>query len=328
MNQAVQNRTFSPLLALFFGILAVSTASIFIRYAQASAPSLVIAAYRLSLAALGLAPFAWTRRRNELAALTLRDMLLALLSGFFLALHFATWITSLEYTTVASSVVFVTTTPLWVGLFSPLILKEPLRRMVALGLGLALVGSTIVGLSDVCSWNPAGLSCPPWAQLLRGPAFIGDLLALAGAIMAACYLMIGRSLRSRMSLLSYIFLVYGMAACVLIVAMLARHQTPIGYPPSTYLWFVLLAVVPQLIGHTTFNWTLRHLSAAYVSISLLGEPVGSTILAYLFLGETPTVLKVFGAILILVGIYVASRSEVQNLQPVDGAPDNRAALSP
>jgi drug/metabolite transporter (DMT)-like permease len=317
VNQAVQNRTISPLVALFFGILAVSTASIFIRYAQDNAPSLVIAAYRLSLAAVGLAPFAWTRRRDELKALTSRDLLLALLSGFFLALHFASWITSLEFTTVASSVVLVTTTPLWVGLFAPFILKEPLRRVVAIGLGLALVGSTIVGLSDVCSWSSAGLACPSWAQLLHGRAFMCDLLALAGAIMAACYLMIGRSLRGRMSLLSYIFLVYGMAASVLIVAMLVRQQSPFGYPPSTYLWFVLLAIVPQLIGHTTFNWTLRYLSAAYVSISLLGEPVGSTILAYLFLGETPTALKVFGAILILVGIYVASRSEVQNLQPID-----------
>jgi drug/metabolite transporter (DMT)-like permease len=317
VNQDVQTRSISPLLVLFFGILAASTASIFIRYAQASAPSLVIAAYRLSLAVLGLAPFAWTRRRNELGALTSRDFLLALLSGFFLALHFATWITSLELTTVASSVVLVNTTPLWVGLFAPLVLKEPLRRIVALGLGLALIGSTIVGLSDVCSLSSASLACPSWAQLLHGRAFAGDLLAMAGAIMAACYLMIGRSLRSQMSLLSYIFLVYGMAACVLIVAMLARQQSPFGYPPVIYLWFVMLAVLPQLIGHTSFNWSLRYLSAAYVSISLLGEPVGSTVLAYLFLRETPTALKVFGAILILIGIYVASRSEVRNLTPLD-----------
>ena len=316
VNRHIRSRTVSPLLVLFFGILAVSTASIFIRYAQSNAPSLVIAAYRLSLAALGLAPFAWTRRRDELVALTPRELLLALLSGFFLALHFAFWITSLEFTTVASSVVLVTTTPLWVGIFSPLILKEPLQRVVALGLGLTLVGSTIVGLSDVCSLSSAGLACPPLADFMRGPAFMGDLLALAGAIMAACYLMIGRSLRGRMSLLSYIFLVYGMAACVLIVAMLFARQSPFGYPPLTYLWFVLLAIVPQLIGHSTFNWTLRFLSAAYVSISLLGEPVGSTILAYLLLQETPTALKVFGAILILGGIYVASRSEAQNLQQV------------
>src|SRR5699024_3708780 len=115
-----------PVLALALGILAVSTAAIFIRYAQAEAPSLVIAAYRLSLAALLIAPFALSRRRAELAALGRRDLWLALLSGFFLALHFAPWITSLEYTTVASSVVLVTTTPLWVALLSPLTLKEPL----------------------------------------------------------------------------------------------------------------------------------------------------------------------------------------------------------
>jgi len=298
-----------PLAALAFGILAVSTASIFIRFAQAYAPSLTIAAYRLSLATLALAPFAFFLRRDELRSLTPREVLLALLSGVFLALHFASWITSLEYTSVASSVVLVSTTPLWVALLSPFTLKEPVHRRVGAGMALALIGGTVVGLSDACAWSGSAFVCPPLGEFVRGRAFLGDLLALLGALMAAFYLILGRKLRARTSLLSYVFVVYGMAAVALIALMFAAGQKPFGYPPPAYLWFLLLALVPQLLGHSTFNWALRYLSAAYVAITLLGEPVGSTLLAYFLLDETPTWLKSFGAILILVGIYVASTAE-------------------
>jgi drug/metabolite transporter (DMT)-like permease len=306
--------TISPLLALTFGILAVSAASIFIRYAQADAPSLVIAAYRLTLATLVLSPIALSRHRSELGGLNRRDLGLALLSGIFLAFHFATWITSLEYTTVASSVVLVTTTPLWVALLTPFTLKEALNRWVRLGMVLALVGGIVVGLSDTCTLSGEGLSCPPMVDFLKGSAFLGDLLALLGAIMAAAYVLIGRRLRGNMSLIAYIFLVYGMAAVVLVAIMFAAGETPLGYPATTYLWFILLALVPQLLGHSTFNWALRYLSAAYVAITLLGEPIGSTILAYFLLKETPSALKIFGAILILVGIYVASQSDTRQVK--------------
>ena len=153
--------------------------------------------------------------------------------------------------------------------------------------------------------------CPGLDEFLRGRAFFGDLLALVGALAGAGYLLIGRRLRVSVSALTYVFVVYGMAALVLIGIMLVAGQSPISYPPMTYLWFVLLALVPQLIGHSTYNWALGYLSAAYVSIALLGEPIGSTILAYILLDETPSGLKIFGAILILIGIYVASRSEVR-----------------
>jgi drug/metabolite transporter (DMT)-like permease len=298
-----------PLLVLALGILAVSTASVFIRNAQAYAPSLVIAAYRLSLATLMLSPIALTRHRKELKALTGRELGLALLSGGFLAVHFASWITSLEYTTVASSVVLVTTTPLWVALLSPLTIKEPITRPILFGMALAVVGSLVVGMSDVCHWGSAGLVCPSLPEFLKQGAFLGDMLALIGAWAAAGYILIGRRLRGGMSLIGYIFVVYGIAAVVLIAVMLASGAKPFGYPPQAYLWFFLLALIPQLLGHSSFNWALGYLSAAYVSISLLGEPIGSTILAYFLLDETPTLLKIFGAILILVGIYIASRSQ-------------------
>lgn len=297
-----------PHLAIIFAVLATSTASIYIRFAQAEASSLVIAAWRLFIATLVLAPFALRNGRQELRQMTRRELTLALLSGFFLALHFATWISSLEFTTVASSVVLVSTTPLWVALISPFTLKERLTRAVILGMALTLVGGTVVGLSDTCDWTGTGLVCPPLGTFLRGQAFLGDILALIGAITAALYLLIGRSLRSKLSLVPYIFIVYGVAAVVLIFIMLAGGFSPFGYSPTTYLWFLLLALVPQLIGHSTYNWALRYLSAAYVSITLLGEPIGSTLLAYILLGEIPTAFKIFGAILILIGIYAASKS--------------------
>jgi len=241
---------------------------------------------------------------------------LALLSGFFLALHFATWITSLEYTTVASSVVLVSTTPLRVALLTPFTIKESLGRAVIIGLTFALIGGTIIGLSDVCRLQESQIICPTIGAFFRGEAFIGDLLALAGAIMGACYILIGRQLRGNVSLITYISVVYGMAALVLILIMFAAGHTPSGYLPKTYLWFVLLALIPQLLGHSTFNWALGYLSAAYVSITLLGEPIASTILAYFMLHETPSGIKIFGAILILTGIYIASRSETSRIKEI------------
>jgi drug/metabolite transporter (DMT)-like permease len=300
---------FPPALALVFGILAVSTAAIFIRYAQEHAPSLVIAAYRLSLAALMLAPAALLRHRHELLGLGKKRIGLGVLAGVFLAFHFASWITSLEGTSVASSVVLVTTTPLWVALLSPFVLKERLSRLVLMGLGLALLGGMLIGLASSCTWQTGELTCLGVNDLLGQAALRANLLALLGAVMAAVYLLIGRSLRSGLSLVPYIFVVYGSAAVVLIGMTLAAGQSLTGYPPQAYLWFALLALVPQLFGHSVFNWSLRYLSAAFVAITLLGEPIGSTILAYFLLNEAPGGAELIGAILILTGIYIASRSE-------------------
>ena len=295
------------LLVLLLGILAVSTASIFIRYAQPGASALTIAAGRLVLATLVLAPLALTRHRPALARLTAREWRLALLAGVFLAAHFALWITSLEHTTVASSVVLVTTTPLWVGLLSPLVLREPLTRRLTLGIALALAGGAVVGLGDTGGSHAAGTGAG-LAGAAGSGALLGDLLALAGAWMMAGYLMVGRRLRAGLTLVPYVFVVYGMAAVVLTLAMAATGHSLFGLAPNTCLWLVLLALVPQLLGHSSFNWALRYLPASFVAIALLGEPVGSTALAYGLLHEVPTPLKLGGAALILAGIAVAALS--------------------
>ncbi|MGA7194224.1 MAG: DMT family transporter [Anaerolineales bacterium] len=292
--------------ALFIAILAVSTASIFIRFAQTDAPSLVIAALRLTFASIALAPIALTRHRAELRALTRRELLLGLLSGLFLAIHFATWISSLEYTTVASSVVFVSTGPLWVALLSPFFLKEPLTRPVVIGMSLALVGGIVVALADACAWNH-GIVCPSMNQILHGRMLFGNFLALVGAWMVAGYLMIGRKLRAKMSLMPYIFLVYGMASVCLLIIVLVARESLFGYHWLTYVWILLLALVPQLIGHSTYNWALAYLSVAFVAVMTLGEPIGSSILAYFILKETPTTTVIAGGVLILIGIYLSTR---------------------
>ncbi len=293
--------------AILVAILAVSTASIFIRFAQNDgAPSLVIAALRLTFATLILAPIALTKHLEEIKRFTLNEILLGVFSGIFLAVHFATWISSLEYTSVASSVVFVSTGPLWVALLSPLLLKEHLARTAIFGLGLSLAGGTIIGLSDACIWD-AGLSCPALQDVMQGRAMWGNFLALLGALTVTGYLIIGRKLRSRVSLVPYIFMVYGMAAIALIVIMFVSGNSPFGFAPKTYGWIFLLAALPQLIGHSTYNWALKYLPAALVAVMTLGEPIGSAILAFFILNETPTLATLFGGALILAGIYLASR---------------------
>jgi drug/metabolite transporter (DMT)-like permease len=298
----------SPILALAFGILAVSTASIFIRFAQQDAPSLTIAALRLIFASLVLAPLALFRKNQEMRGLSKPAFGLLFLSGLFLAFHFATWITSLEYTSVASSVVLVQTTPLWVALFSFIFLRERISRYVGIGLALALAGGAVVGMANACRISSTGVACESIGQVFQGRALLGNSLALAGAIFASGYLIIGRRMRASLSLTSYTFIVYGSSAVILLIAVLFARQPLTGLQPNVYLWCLALALIPQLLGHSSFNWALGYLSTTFVSIALLGEPVGSIILAFLILKQSPSALELTGGVLILAGIYMTSLS--------------------
>lgn len=290
----------------------MSAASIIIKAAQdIHVPSLVIAACRLAFASLVLAPVALARHRAELASLGRRDLAWAGLTGILLGLHFATWITSLEFTSIASSVVFVSTAPLFVGLFSMIVWREKLGRLMVIGLIVSVVGGSIVGLADACAVARGGITCPPLSEFVHGRAVTGDLLALAGAVAIAGYLLIGRRLRSKLSLIAYITLGYSVAAITLIVAAIVAGQPFLGYPPLAYFWILLLALVPQLIGHSALNWALKYFSATYVAVTVLGEPIGSTILALIVFNQRPTPLKLLGGALILAGILLASKRQVQ-----------------
>jgi len=296
---------------LVFGILCVSTASIIIRFSQEEASSLIIAAYRLTISSLILGVIILIKGPGLLKTFDRRKIWLSFLSGLFLALHFASWITSLEYTTVASSVVLVTTTPLWVAIMSPFILKEPLRKNIMVGLALAMMGGGVVGLSDICQFQNSAIECLSISSIFTGRALLGDGLALFGAFMAAGYMIIGRKLRSTTDTLPYTFIVYGIAAVIIDVVVIIKGENLFGYSNITFAWFIVLALIPQLMGHSVFNWALRFLPASIVSIALLGEPIGSILLAYIVLDETPMNIELGGAILILLGIVIASLKKRQ-----------------
>lgn len=315
-------------LALCGAILAVSTASLLIRYAQeAKVPSLVIAAWRLALATLLLAPLALGRYRADLRLVRWGALWPCLLAGAFLALHFAAWITSLEYTSVTSSVILVTTTPLWVALAAPFVLRERTGAATMVGMVLALSGGVILALGSTCPLDTKAsrLICAKSDLFGRASALIGDALALFGAWMAAGYVLIGRNVRARISLVPYLFLVYGSAALFLVSVALAARQPLFQYSPTVYLWLFLLALVPQVIGHSTLNWVLRHLPAAFVSIALLGEPVGSSLLAAIFLGEKPFPAEIIGGVIVLFGIALASRQSNAkvSIQDKEHLPSNK-----
>jgi drug/metabolite transporter (DMT)-like permease len=312
----MKQNPFPPVIVLILGILAVSTASLLIRLAQREAPSFVIAAGRLTIAALILFPFAMRNLRSDIRTITHKNILLLGVAGLFLGLHFATWITSLEYTSVASSVVIVTTAPLWVALFSPVFLNEKITQWVLIGLGVALIGSVIVGLNSACTFSSGKVICQTIFDMNSSTTVTGNLLALAGAFFSAGYLIIGRRIRNSLNLLSYTFVVYATAALVLIILVFVTGQSILGYSKITYLFMLGLAIIPQLIGHSSFNWALKYLSAALVSIALLGEPIGTVLLSFTLLKETPTVFEIVGGVLILLGILIASRRKPDKQEDV------------
>ena len=286
-------RTLSPrvLVVLAIGVLAVSTAAIIIR--EIAAPALSIAAWRLifaSLPALGLLPL---RGRRELQRVGRNGTGWAILSGTCLALHFIAWIASLQMTSVASSVVFVTISPLFVAGIDAL-RGEPPSRLMLLAIAVCIAGGTLIGSADFA----------------RGARSLqGDLLAIAGAFFVAIYFAIGRRLRASLSLTTYTGVVYPVAALLTLGAALGARRPMLGFDATTYGLLVLLALVPQVIGHSSLNWALGYLSAPFVAIAVLGEPVISTVLAALVLNERPGALQAFGAVVLLAGVWIALRAE-------------------
>ena len=284
-----------PYIILFTGVISVSFAAIFIRLAEA--PPLVVATYRMTIAAAVVAPFALTRSRKSLTKLALRDIFWLLLSGVFLAMHFGLWITSLDYTSIASSVILVTSHPAFVAGVSYFIWGEkPGRRSIA-GIAVALVGVVLI--------NYGGFT-------FNSQAIFGDWLALAAGFSMGAYLIIGSRLRERIDILSYLSIVYTFSAVILLIATLLFGHSFFGYSPMTYVMMLLLALVPQLIGHSCLNLALRLLPVIMVSVAILGEPVGAALLGYVILGEVPTVNEIAGGVLVLGGIFIVmQRSQLR-----------------
>ena len=280
------------------GVIAVSFASILIKLAQAeSIPSTLIAASRMTIASLVLAPFTLRRYRTELKNLHRNQFALAALSGLFLAIHFATWVKSFEYTSVLVGVVLVNTNPLWAAILEIIFLHARLVRLVIIGLIVGILGSVIVAM--------------PAAGSLQFEANTGSLLALIGAVAVAVYFVIGRNLRATLSLLPYIWLVYSCAAVFLLLLVAATGVPILGFSFKGYLLLIATALIPQLIGHSSLNFALRYFPASYVGIAAQLEPVLSAIVAFLIFTEIPSGIQIIGSGIILSGVILASLGQTQ-----------------
>lgn len=280
---------------IVMGVLAVSLAAIFIRLAQNEGiPSLFIAASRMTIASLVLTPFTLRRHSQEIRNLGRQELILAGISGVFLSAHFATWILSLEYTSVLISVVLVNSNPLWVAALEVFFLRAQLGRWVIIGLIIGIIGSVIVAI-------------PPTATIESGSnPLLGTFLAISGAITVAVYFVIGRKLRGKLSLLPYIWLVYGCAAIVLLGLVLITGIPIIGYSSQGYFYLVAMALIPQLIGHSSFNYVLKYFPATYVGIAVQLEPAFSAIIAFFLFSEIPLPFQIAGSAVILAGVVLAS----------------------
>ena len=276
-------------------VLAVSTSGPLIRYA--AAPALAIAMWRNALALPVLAIPAWRARRP-----TRREARLIGLSGLFLAAHFATWVPSLSYTTVASSVALVATQPVWAALIARA-RGEHVHRQVWVGIGVALVGVLVLSGVD--------LSISP-------RALFGDLLAMLGGVFAAAYVSVGSEVRRSVGTAVYTTGSYGVASALLLLACLVSGRPLAGFSTATWLAIAALVVGPQLLGHTLVNTVLRSITATAVSVAILFEVVGATVIAALWFGETPPLAAVPAGLLIFSGIIVVIRAGRR--RPVEGAP--------
>ena len=277
-----------PGLILLVAVAGMSWGGPLVRLA--TAPALAVAAWRLIFSTLIILLVLVVRRELGVLRLERGEWVLALAAGVMLAAHFWSWIGSLAYTSVASSVVLVNTQPIFVGLLSAVFLHERPRRIQWLGILVAVAGAAVIG----------------WGDFGRGPApLLGDLMSVAGAVFVACYYVIGRRLRPRMRLWTYTGVVYGIAALVLTVAVLLSPGIPLArYPAGDWLVFLALAAVPMMIGHTGVNYALRFVPAHVANVALLGEPIGATIIAWLLpaIHERPPAQTLAGGALILAGI--------------------------
>ncbi|PWK13878.1 DMT family transporter [Tumebacillus permanentifrigoris] len=280
-----------PIVFLIIGVLAVSFSAILIKWS--SAPAAVLGLWRLVITFLILCPILFTKNsRAELRSFTLRTWVLVAASGVCLALHFILWIGSLKYTTVASSTILITLQPIFVMVLAYFTLKERTTWRAWAGAGIAIIGSLFIGWGDL---------------RISGDALWGDLLSLLGTLTVSGYLVIGQHLRNAqqgMSSFVYSLLVYVFAILVMFFYCIGEGYPLVDYNRHEWMLFVLLAIIPTVFGHTLFNWLLKYVNAATISMAILGEPIGATILAFLLLGEAVIAAQWVGGAVIMCGIWL------------------------
>ncbi|WP_223701561.1 DMT family transporter [Sutcliffiella deserti] len=287
----------NPYMALAIGVLTVSTSAIFVKLADA--PAGVIAFYRLFFSVVLILPIFLYKYVGELKSITKRDWIFSAIAGVFLAFHFILWFESLNYTSVASSTVLVTLQPLFAFIGTYLFFQEKLSTRAIISGVFAIIGSVII------SWGDFRIS---------GMALFGDMLALIACALVTAYLLFGQEVRKRLSLITYTFLVYGASTVTLLLYVLLQGDPLTGYPKVEWLWFILLAIIPTLFGHSLFNWAIKYISTNVISMSILFEPIGAALLAYFVLAEHITWTQFTGGLMVMLSVAYFLRDNRKSKQ--------------
>ncbi len=286
-------------LVLLVGILSVSLSSILIKLTY-DVPAIIISTYRLIISSVIL--LSWAKyKKIPLKTANARDFFIAVLSGFFLSIHFISWIASIKYTSIASSVTLVSTSPVFVIIFSLFFFREKPSVRTIIATAMAIAGSAIIAYSDKDLTGSLAYPNP----------ILGDILAIVGAVAVSIYFMSGSHLRKYLTTFQYITLVYSFSALFTLIFALSSKKPFFGYRPISYLLMILMAIIPQLLGHTSFNWALKHIRANAVAIATLGEPIGASVLAYLIFHQSVTLLQFIGMAIVLFSIAMAIKESTK-----------------
>jgi drug/metabolite transporter (DMT)-like permease len=296
-----------PLAALVVAVAAVSTSAVLVRWSDA--PAVVKAAYRVLFTVALVAPLARWRSPDAFARLRPRDSLAAVGAGVALAVHFAAWFASLDHTSVPASVTLVQTQPVFVAVAAWAFLDERVTARRAAGVAVAVVGVAAMSFGDAVLGGVPLVGSLAVGGDAAGTTLYGNALALVGAVAAAAYVLAGRSLRQRVPLFPYVTVVYAACAATLFAVAAARGHALLGYPAREWALFAAMALGPGVFGHTVVNWALAHVDSSVVSVSLLGEPVGATLLALVVLAEVPTPLTLLGGSVVLAGAVLTARAQ-------------------
>jgi drug/metabolite transporter (DMT)-like permease len=276
-------------LAIGVAMVSISFASIFIRWSES--PTFVLASYRLGITCLILLPvLLYSGGHRTILAFRRDEWGIVLLSGVALSFHFGLWIVSLSLTLVSTSVILVTSHPIFVAAVSHFLMKEHVRKVAAVGIVVAFAGVCVISINDYA---------------VGGDSLLGDLMAFLGGLCAGVYFLSGRVARRTMPLTPYVFTVYGISATILLASAIVVGDDWIVTDGRELTLFLLLAIIPTIFGHTMFNYALKKVPAHIVSTSVLGEPVGATLLAYLLLPrEVPGAWILLGGALVVGGLYI------------------------
>lgn len=276
-----------PYIPIIIGVISVSLSAIFVKLSTADAG--VIAFYRMLFSILIMLPWFLMKYSNEIKVLSKRDWIFSSIAGVFLSFHFILWFESLNYTSVASSTVLVTMQPLFAFIGTYLFFKEKITLQTFIAGGIAILGSVLI------SWGDFQIS---------GTALYGDILALIACALITGYLLFGQDVRKRLSLVTYTMVVYSVSTITLFFYIIIKGESFGPYPAIDWMWFILLAIIPNLFGHNLFNWALKWTSTNVISIAILFEPVGAALLAIFIFNEYLTVSQIVGGLVVILGIML------------------------